>query len=548
MTMRGALVLAFAALAASTARAQVLDVRLRDQGTDKPVLGAVVRLLRGDVEVAQALTNADGRAVLKAPDAGVFRLRVNRIGFKAVTVDSIVLERGATFVKQLSMSSIPFVLPAVEVQTGSQCGTDFTDGAAVAGVWEQVSTALAANVLTQAQWQLPLKVERFKRTLSLKDSVERDLTVGSYVVYGPPFGATDPAVLERQGFVFDERESTVFAAPDAQTILSDAFVTTHCFRVVAGPGGRIGLAFEPVPRRKLSDVTGTLWIDRATSELRSLDYLYVKLPRSVDQPSLGGHLDFKRLPSGAWIVSYWHIRMPKLNVIPGDVRMYNGQRIVRPDTRQLESYIEEGGRVTPLENQSEVALVDALRATAIGTIVDSTTNGPLVGALIRLAGERDSAVTDSAGRFRLQTRSAGTHVIIASHPKLGLIADGSTKEAHLSLGGTTRVDFAVPPSLKFVQEFCGPATRDVGLVGRALSASGTGLEGYEIRITWAVTGKFFDERSQTGPNGIYALCNLPASNAFTVRVQQGEKILAKSEVRLDAGQYKWLDLRVPPSQ
>jgi hypothetical protein len=110
------------------------------------------------------------------------------------------------------------------------------------------------------------------------------------------------------------------------------------------------------------------------------------------------------------------------------------------------------------------------------------------------------------------------------------------------------VDFAVPPSLKFVQEFCGPATRDVGLVGRALSASGTGLEGYEIRITWAVTGKFFDERSQTGPNGIYALCNLPASNAFTVRVQQGEKILAKSEVRLDAGQYKWLDLRVPPSQ
>src|ERR1043165_1056505 len=125
MTVRGALGLAFAALAASTARAQVLDVRLRDEGTNKPVVGAVVRLLRHDVEIAQGLTNSNGRAILTTPEPGVFRLRVNRIGFRAVTIDSIALEQGATVVKQLSMSSTPFVLPAVDVQTKSQCGSDF---------------------------------------------------------------------------------------------------------------------------------------------------------------------------------------------------------------------------------------------------------------------------------------------------------------------------------------------------------------------------------------------------------------------------------------
>ena len=139
-------------------------------------------------------------------------------------------------------------------------------------------------------------------------------------------------------------------------------------------------------------------------------------------------------------------------------------------------------------------------------------------------------------------------MIIASHPKLGLIADSSTKQVHLSLGATARVDFAVPPAMRFVQEFCGKAnTSSVGLVGRALTATGVGLEGYEIRITWATDERFLKAQAETGSNGIYVICNLPEGREFTVLLQKGEQVLAKAYVRLGPSQYKWLDLSVPPS-
>jgi hypothetical protein len=538
---------------AANAGAQTVEVQLREQHTGAPVVGAVVRLFRDKTEIIQVLTNATGKAVLPGGVAGMYRVRINRIGFRSVTIDSIALAVGQTVKKNVTMSTTPFVLPTVDVQTKAQCGTKLEDGPVVAALWEQIATALRANVLTQTVWQIPLNVQRFKRTVSLEDSVMRDLIVGSYVIHGPPFGAADPAALEKDGFVTQDRDGTMFNAPDAQTILSDAFVATHCFKGVPGDNGLMGLAFEPLKSRRQSDVKGTLWIDKATSELRSLEYVYTNLHGGMERVTLGGRVDFKRLESGAWIVSYWHIRMPKIHVIPADVHFFNGQQITRPEIRDVDYFIEEGGRVTVIDATTTVVTV----ATLIGVVTDSSSGvHALEGALVKLVGEPDSAFTDFEGRYRLTTKSAGTQMVTVSHPKFGLVPDSSTKEAHLSLGSSARTDFAVPSAATFVRAFCGTADKSgAGIIGRAVNdKDSTGAEGRDIRVNWATgtnmgNARFNEQHAETGPNGIFVVCSLPPNTTFTIGLAKDPRPETHTEFHLGDGEYKWVDVKIflPPS-
>ena len=59
---------------------------------------------------------------------------------------------------------------------------------------------------------------------------------------------------------------------------------------------------------------GVLWLDERTSELRAVEYGYTRIPDGVDNERIGGTVEFLKLPSGAWIVHQWQIRMPRLAV------------------------------------------------------------------------------------------------------------------------------------------------------------------------------------------------------------------------------------------
>ena len=119
----------------------------------------------------------------------------------------------------------------------------------------------------------------------------------------------DVADLGARGFVEPAMsaagtDSLVYYAPDAEVLLSDAFLETHCLRAVAPPTGRagqLGLAVEPVPRRgaKRADVRGTLWIDTASFELRDFEFEYTDLPPTVPEGRAGGRVGFGRLADGA---------------------------------------------------------------------------------------------------------------------------------------------------------------------------------------------------------------------------------------------------------
>src|SRR5262249_6065105 len=130
------------------------------------------------------------------------------------------------------------------------------------------------------------------------------------------FTSLPAAELDSIGYVVSDTSSTTYYAPDADVLLSDVFAAAHCFNLVepprsAGASNLIGVAFQPRrDRRGARDIDGTLWIDRTSAELRTLEFRYTGLPDYVAPVNPGGIVEFLRLADGGWLVSRWNVRMP----------------------------------------------------------------------------------------------------------------------------------------------------------------------------------------------------------------------------------------------
>ena len=139
---------------------------------------------------------------------------------------------------------------------------------------------------------------------------------------GLPFTTLSGEELTRGGYMAVHRDSIVFFGLGAAAILSEPFLTPHCFGVREGGAehpGLVGLEFVPLAGRVEPDVRGVLWLDRVSGELRFVDYRYTNLPFAGRPANLGGRLDFRRLPGGGWVVWDWIIRAPRLSYSRGSM-------------------------------------------------------------------------------------------------------------------------------------------------------------------------------------------------------------------------------------
>lgn len=513
---------------ASALNAQAVDLQVRESSSRAPVSGAIVRLIGETGVLAQGLTNEQGRIVLNGPRPGRYRLKIDRIGQSGLLTDPFELSVGETLRRELLMASRPIELPALVVTGKSACNLDGA-GTLTALLWEEIRKALTANVLTQRQGHLPLHVREFKRELGLSGEVLREWVTGSSVIRGRPFRSLPASVLATVGFVQPSQDSTTYAAPDADLLLSEDFVRTHCFRAVPVMNGLMGLEFAPVPSRKVSDVRGTLWVDRAGGELRYLEYSYTGLEAELAEAGLGGRVEFRRLPTGAWIISYWYTRMPRLLADPK-------QQVV------LLGFLDRGGR-------AELALGTSgsfNRAIISGQVFDSTAGRGLAEVMVRVQGHQDSVFTDEDGRFELAPPLSGDQVVVVAHPKLGLLRDRPTRSVLLSIGDTTRVDFAVPSVATFVRALCGSSRGRAGIVGLVLRPDGNPYADIDVRVKWLTSNGSRDERDRSGPKGVYALCNLTPGPTLPVRVQDRLQVLMEHRLRLEPREFRWVELRLPP--
>ncbi|MDF1506354.1 hypothetical protein, partial [Roseisolibacter sp. H3M3-2] len=363
---------------------------------------------------ANALTGADVLARLRAPAAGAYGVRAERVGAMPwVSLPPRPLDPASrdTVRHEATLRTRASRLTEVVVQSKRTCETLDAADAAAASVWQAAQAALAATALTEAERRVRVRARTFERDLSSDGRVRTEETLSDRVITGRPFETLASADLAARGYVRANAGGTMYYAPDARVLLSEEFAGTHCVRAVRGRGaesGMVGLAFEPVPGRAVPDISGTLWLDGESSALRRVAFTYVNVPSpepayEVPEGVARGEVEFAPGREGAWIVSRWTLRMPKLARQPAGTRPLRTEvGLATKERYTIAGFTESAGDAAPATGPEAAPTVGALAVVAF----DSLAGAPLAGATLELAGAAP-AVTDGAGPTTIALRPRG---------------------------------------------------------------------------------------------------------------------------------------------
>ena len=346
MVSRTLLFSALLVLGATSAATQTIRGVVIDSLTGLPVRDALVTLVGDDGVIrARSLSLDGGTFAMTAPSAGRYTIRTKRIGYRAVRSAPFDIAEGEVRRHDVLAPMTRVQLPSVTVLANRHCVVRPGDGAPAFQLWEEVRTALYQTSIAQRGELYQTHARRWMRELdTLARFVHTDSTWHFSGMAQAPFVSVPAEHLERVGFI--ERKSSdtwYYYAPDADVLLSEVFLLGYCFRVVEGEDGLIGLAFEPAKKRRVSGITGALWLDAETAALRYLEFQYTKLPWKVPAQRVGGRVEFEQLASGLWIVRRWYVRAPRMGIERTFFR-YNGSTHFRSRQRFV-SIIEHGGEV-----------------------------------------------------------------------------------------------------------------------------------------------------------------------------------------------------------
>jgi hypothetical protein len=349
----GALLLIAAPLSAQIVRGRVVDL-----ATGGALPGAHVVLVdTSGHDGASALTSDDGRFAIRAPDGGRYALRVQRIGYSSTRSDPFELGALETIEQQIAAPSVSVRLETIAVNERSRCVSGNGGGSDVAMVWEEVRKALSATTLTRNEQLVQYTLRHFERDLNATGREVKSERSWENNSFGKgAFASIKPEFLAEHGYAKQVDNDTYYFAPDADVLLLPSFLEHHCMKLrmaKSDSGDFIGLGFVPT-RNDVTEVEGALWVDRQTSELRRLEFRYTGLPvRSRGGAEFGGRIDYMRLPTGAWIVRDWVLRMPIVAIGPPQAPSQGYGLSTPNDDRRRTTLVavhEEGGSV--LESRS----------------------------------------------------------------------------------------------------------------------------------------------------------------------------------------------------
>jgi hypothetical protein len=517
--MRSAPILWFAVvpllLGAGPLFAQTILGEVVEEGAAAPVAGAHVVLLdeRG-AEIDAFLSDSAGLFFLRAPNPGLYRLRVERIGHRALLTSILEFEANEQLGYRVEVPSRPLDLAALGTSAEPSWVDDPKDNFATALLWEEIRKALAIALWTGRLAPLSVQVTRYARELEPTTHRIARQETSSWEQSGAQTLASLTALeLAAEGYVRAEPDGGyAYHAPSPQALLSDEFREAHRFTVQAGEGqgggGLVGLAFQPVPESELPDLTGVFWVDRTTAELRRMEFRYTPLPFSVPDAEPGGRTDFRRLTTGAWIIERWHIRMPVL--LPGE------------DARLL-AIREEGVEATAVYGLDGTPLARAPRTALFGTVVDAVGGAPLAGATVRLAGTSHADTADALGWFRIEGLLEGTYGVEASDADLeGLGIVPELRTVLVTGGGEIRLQLEVPGPAAALAALCPEDERAegtavvTGVVSDSLS--GLPLPGATVVARWSQV-----TRASTDASGRYSFCSLPPDVRLTLEAEMVDR-------------------------
>ncbi|HET9423921.1 MAG TPA: carboxypeptidase-like regulatory domain-containing protein [Gemmatimonadaceae bacterium] len=496
-------------------------------GLDRPLAGVVLQLLDSSSRVSiRALTNERGEFRLDAPAAGRYHLRSTRIGFRPTESEPITLAEGVTVTRRISLTSNPVVLAPIVSVVRPACRTLGLDStAATFAAWEQIRAALTAADLTFEGRGFNTTTLSYERKQTL-DGVT--LRQGGVVATGEvtqPWRSVPADSLRKAGYVVMEEdgETRVFHGPDVRVLASGEFAEDHCFRLVSSPDDstRVGVSFEPTPERgNRPEITGTLWIDRATSELRDMRWQYVNVARNIDETATGGMMEFARLRNGAWVISRWSIRMPLVEIAMRTREIsvqFRGLKLV-------------GGELVTAVSPAGDTLFASAPVTLNGLAFDSLTMTPMKAALVGLAGSPRTTLSDSAGRFSFQGLTPGAYRLITQHEALESVGVTSQVTTAVISSSEDLVSVMVPSFETIWRVACqsAPPGRDTALVYGTVRGIGRPepVAGAAVIATWIdlipsgrrnITTKRWHLDDHTDSTGSYVLCGVPTQTGLRMR-------------------------------
>jgi hypothetical protein len=564
---------ALALLAPAAARAQAVAGEVVDGVTGAPLPNAVVVLLdTARARFGAALTDSAGRFTLTAPAAGTFLVRAERVGSTSATSAPLALAVGDTARVRLALGAAAR-LSAIRVTARERCRVRPAEGETAARLWEEARKALAGTALGESREARDVRLGRFTRVVASDRKTIKNETWTLAGTEVQQFRSMDAADLGQRGFVEPAMsaagtDSVVYYAPDAEVLLSEAFLSSHCLRAVTAPAGRagqVGLAIEPVPRRgeKRADVKGTLWIDTATFELRDFEFEYTDLPSNVPPGRAGGRVGFARMPDGRWFVNRWVISMPSeetvtyLHNVP--TSLHAPSALQARETAIVPGLTEVGGRaIVPGAPRS------ALDATILsGTLIDSSNAGRAIDdGRVVILGTPYQALLNETGEFYLEVPRSGDFLVRVDVPRAASLGLAWTQLLSLQPGREVRLEAAIPSTATLRRIHCGAhadtAAPLLAGVVRAWRAERRGdpavlreVGDAAIEVEWRLADWPADWKERrtvrADARGRYRVCDLPAGAEVTVRARSGSAGSEPWTGRADAHLAITADLMLAPA-
>ena len=513
-------------LVATPLAAQAITGTVVEAETGAPVEGAsVVLLTRSGDQLDWRLTNAAGRFGFQMTQPGTYLLRADRIGRASVLSDPIPVDRGVTAVYRLETPVEAILLAGIEVSGSRRCEVRPGQGAATARVWEEVRKALELTSRTSGRGLYRYVIRHYERELDARGRrVRSEQSRIQRGVMANPFRSLAVERLLEGGFVQEDNEGFVYYAPDADVLLSDPFLDTHCMKLANGEDeaeGLLGLSFEPTEDRRVTDISGVLWVDPENGELQWLDYRYEFLD-IPDSDRLGGKIRFYGLPNGTWIVREWYIRMPILE---------ESRRIGRRGRAQLVGLREQGGLVSRVNDLQGDLVLDSEAGIIEGVVLASEGSDVVEAVVVSLENGR-RATTDEDGRFQFTDLTEGYYSLRVLNPaldSLGLSAEPVFLQ--VSPGEVTSARLRFSSSDTVIAERCAPIDPDYEgiLTGFALNERGAPLPGARVSVAW----QEFEIQANGNPrtvdnvvttpeledDGFFLMCGLPRDRPVDITVE-----------------------------
>jgi len=316
-----------------------------------------------------------------------------------------------------------------------------------------------------------------------------------------------------------------------------------------------------------------LWLDRASGELRNLEYRYTRgagnraLGSSATEPATG-RIEYRRLDNGGWVVNRWLIRVPvqkdeQRNTLSSNATA--GSPTVR-STRgaRTTAFWEIGGEVRAVLNPGDPAFS---RQGEVGVVRGSIVTGPnrigVPNVEINVASAGPSAqsrktITGSDGLFVFDSLPEGDYrltVSAASFDTLNTLVQPVPLRVAASTSQT--VTIAIPSAEEGRAGLCSANPSSTTIVHGFVTDSATGqrVAGARVEAYWlsaatrnigGLSASAHQRVTLTDGNGKYVFCGMEPTSRLLLTASLGSRKSRRvPSITIAAGDIRFANLQLP---